>query len=163
MGEYATVTPMTSTEPPPAIEYLVAFPAVHVSPDGKNFVAVDEDGIIYYVRNFAVSESEGRAIWALDTESVIGNLAWDGDKFAFSTDNGVFLVHINHDQSADDETFPAKWNRVFLVNPIVSIGVSSLQMTKTALWSVQLKLAFELPRTARSSYNTTKVLLLPSL
>lgn len=77
----------------------ILFTAVHVSPDGDNFVAVSAEGLILYVENmFEVIDTldkaptdspiewdDQKALWVLFTGKWMSNLAYDGLKAVVST------------------------------------------------------------------------------
>lgn len=89
---------------------MISFTAVHVSPDGRDFVAISDDGLLYYVQDFACSaevshepseavdaesqssaqnDAGGPVIRKIITRSRMLNLVFDGNRIAFSTVNSA--------------------------------------------------------------------------
>ncbi len=97
---YQQITDTSGTFPiAQGTENGVVFTAVHVSPDGDNFIAVSAEGLILYVENMleVVDTLDGaptdspiqwdnqKALWVLFSGKPMGNLAYDGIRAVVST------------------------------------------------------------------------------
>ena len=83
-GEALRITPVWSAPSlSPHFDERACFSAVHVSPDGRNLVAVTLEGLLFFARDFA-DRPDKRQVSAVEVNASIYNLAFDGTRVAFS-------------------------------------------------------------------------------
>ncbi|KAL5483535.1 hypothetical protein ACEPAI_8767 [Sanghuangporus weigelae] len=130
------------------------FTAVHVSPDGKDFVAITIFGIAYLVRDFE-RVFRGEATFSeialrINMGTSALNLAFENDRIVIQTIHGIFVFNLHtkppyevirpHPHPSQLKPQPAIFPQLsahqllHFRNPLPLRLVSCLKMTKTAVW-----------------------------
>ncbi|KZO90650.1 hypothetical protein CALVIDRAFT_542513 [Calocera viscosa TUFC12733] len=116
---------------------LFAFSAVHVSPNGKDFIAVHTKECLYYVRDFAkgVEGLEDRTTILRFSSASIQNLAFDGRRALVTTSKGVYILTPDLSWKEGDEGDPFMLHMVApFTDRYALTHLSCAQLTETAIW-----------------------------
>ncbi|TDL20554.1 hypothetical protein BD410DRAFT_366995 [Rickenella mellea] len=133
-----------------SVDDLHAFAAVHVSPDGKDFAAIDLHGLVFLVKDFdRVIQGEctfSDVTVQIQLDGPATSLAFEYGRVAVKTTDGVFIINLDssyHGIFRSSEPFAYR-HPLLPHLTITKLGwftygqmlkqVTVLQMTKTAVW-----------------------------
>jgi len=119
------------------------FTAVHVSPSGRDLVAVSKQGLLFYIPDFADSENLENRVHTITLGSSAVYMAYDGKRIAVCTVTGVYCITLNDPSPTSVPLLPPKPTAHSFPSPsvqrvafyadrnVLSSQVSCLQLTST--------------------------------
>jgi len=120
------------------------FIAVHVSPSGRDLVAVSHLGLLFYVPDFAEASNLEDRVHTMVLGSKARHMAYDGKRIVVCIETGVYCITLNSLSPTSvpllppvpaAHSFPSpSVQRVAFFAYGVSDRVSCLQLTSTSLW-----------------------------
>ncbi|KDQ20336.1 hypothetical protein BOTBODRAFT_27758 [Botryobasidium botryosum FD-172 SS1] len=120
------------------------FATVHVSPCGRDLVAVSRRGLMIYVRDFTEPRDPKCPAHALYLGSGVVYMAYDGSRIAVCTAEGLYCITLDSSHSAAvpllprnvrTHSFPSSSVQTLELLDVSALGeVTCLQLTPTSLW-----------------------------
>jgi len=136
----------------------LVFTAVHVSPDGDNFIAVSAEGLILYVENMLevidtldgaptdspIQWDDQKALWMLFTGKGMWNLAYDGIRAVVSTPEELCILHLKDPLDCDKPFSLLKHELLTVVKFDIddNAKVSCIQMSGSNIWYTYIRRQF---------------------